>query len=148
MEQLQWGEHGRTYTDPLGDGVTGMAFAPDSATLAVSDYTGNTYLWNTTTGKNTATYTDPNTGFEGVDAVAFAPDGTTLATGDDNSHTYLWNTTTGKITATLTRSQHRQRRCGRSSVRTRRHHPGHRRLQRQHQPVAYHWIAGGGRFSR
>jgi WD40 repeat protein len=81
--------------------VYAMAFAPGSTTLATGDSDGNTYLWNTITGKKTATLTVPNDEGNSVQTLAFAPNGTSLATGDVNSNTYLWDTATGKITATL-----------------------------------------------
>jgi serine/threonine protein kinase/WD40 repeat protein len=88
-----------TLTDPDGRLMSALAFAPRGTTLAVGDYDGNTYLWDTATRKVTATLTDPTGG--GVSALAFAPDGTTLAAADNDS-TYLWNTATRKVTATLT----------------------------------------------
>ena len=59
---------------------------------AAADYDGSTYLWDTRTGKVSATYPDPAS--KGVFFVTFAPDGTTLAAADGNGSTYLWRLTT------------------------------------------------------
>ena len=87
-----------TLTDPEGI-VDSVAFDPRGTTLAVGDANGNAYLWDTATGKLTATFTIPD--HQNVAAAAFARDGTTLAVGDDDGSTYLWDTGTGKLTATL-----------------------------------------------
>jgi serine/threonine protein kinase len=99
-----------TLTDPPSEsqgadsGVDSVAFGPDGTLATGGSYTplagtsSNTYLWNTTTGKITATFTGPAS--QGVNSVAFGPHGT-LATSDRNGSTYLWNTTTGTLTATL-----------------------------------------------
>ena len=88
-----------TFTDPGGGGVTAVAFSPNGATLATADSESETYLWNTATGNQTATLTDPG-GF--ITAAAFSPNGATLLTANLNGHTYLWNVAIRKLTATFT----------------------------------------------
>jgi serine/threonine protein kinase len=88
------------FTDPGNSPADVMAYAPGGATLAAGDASISTYLWDTVTGKLTATLTNPGT--QGVASLAFSPAGTTLAVGDVNGRIYLWDTATGRLTATLT----------------------------------------------
>ena len=84
-------------TSGSGD-VTGVAFSPSGATLAVANSTAD--LWNVATRNLTASLTDPNS--SGADSVAFSSDGTTLAVGDGNNSTYLWNVAAKRQTAVFT----------------------------------------------
>ena len=76
---------------------TSVAFSPGGQTLAAGDDNGDIGLWDTATGKRTASLTEGSP----VYSVAFSPDGQTLAAGDDNGDIGLWDTATGKRTATL-----------------------------------------------
>jgi WD40 repeat protein len=78
--------------------VYSLAFSPDGKTLATADANGYVYLWNTASGRRTATLTGAQAN---ALAVAFSPDGHTLAT-EGPGHIYLWNAATHALTATLT----------------------------------------------
>jgi len=65
--------------------------------LAVGDDSGHVGLWDTRTGKRTATLAEGST----ARSVAFSAGGQMLAVGDDSGHVGLWDTRTGKRTATL-----------------------------------------------
>jgi WD40 repeat protein len=84
-----------------------IAFTPGGKTLATSNAhssdgigDGSASLWDTATGRVTATLTDPGGYY--ILSLAFAPGGVTLAAAGNDNHIYLWDTTTGTISATLT----------------------------------------------
>jgi len=86
--------------------VVGLAFSPDSKTLASASYDGTLKTWDLTTGKERATLGE----YRGcLGFVAFSPDGKTLATGAIGSpggfpdlwDVKLWDVATGKIRTTL-----------------------------------------------
>ena len=78
----------KTLADPGQAGSYGtVALAFSGATLAAGGYTGQIYLWDTSTSKLVSTVSDPSTGLN-VQAVAFS--GRSLAGGDTAGAVYLW----------------------------------------------------------
>lgn len=86
--------------------VVGLAFSPDSKTLASASYDGTLKSWDMTTGKERATLGE----YRGcLGYVAFSPDGKTLASGaigspfplPDLGDVRLWDVATGKVRTTL-----------------------------------------------
>jgi WD40 repeat protein len=76
-----------------------LAFAPDDKTIASADLTGNTRVWDVSTGKELLTL--PGTG----DWVAFSPDGKTLATTSARLIIHLFDAATGKERPALGRHE-------------------------------------------
>jgi DNA-binding beta-propeller fold protein YncE len=87
-----------TLHDPKGKNVFGVVFSSDTV-LATGDSNGSTYLWNTVTGKRTATLR--NSQSYSVNSLAFSKNSDTFAAADANRSIYLWDAATGKLTATL-----------------------------------------------
>jgi len=90
--------------DPGGKDVFGAAFSSDTV-MATADSNGKAYLWNLTTGKLTATLSDPNS--NGINGIAYNPSSNTFATADASGNVYLWNASTDKLTATLNNVSHK-----------------------------------------
>lgn len=85
----------------LPNSASTIALAPDGKTLVAEGKGNKMFVFDVTTRKITATFTDPDQSPLG-DA-AFAPgSSTSLALNRGDGKTYLWNIATGKITTTLT----------------------------------------------
>jgi serine/threonine protein kinase/sugar lactone lactonase YvrE len=92
---------GRVLTDGVaGSIVEGAAFSPTGGYLAVADDNGQTYVWNSTSGRLIAMLNGlPGQG--GVLAIAFSPDGKLLATAYKNDTINLWNARSLELLKTL-----------------------------------------------
>ena len=84
----------------------GLAFTPDSRTLAIGNSDKNVYLWDVASPGHPRRLGAPLTGPSGQTwAVAFSPDGKTLAAGANDGTVWLWDLTDPArpaLTATLT----------------------------------------------
>jgi serine/threonine protein kinase/tetratricopeptide (TPR) repeat protein len=86
------------YAPGHSQAVRGLAFAPDSQTLASAGLDGTVRLWDVARGAMKAAW-DGKQG--GVCCVAFAPGGKTLASGGANGTICLWDVEAGKRRFTL-----------------------------------------------
>jgi len=91
------GKQIRALVGQTGD-VTGVAFSPDGATLAVSSRNVNARLWNVADGSVRRELVG-HTGL--VYGVAFAPDGKTVATASQDGTVRLWDAGSGASRLTL-----------------------------------------------
>jgi serine/threonine protein kinase len=86
--------------DPSGVGVYSAVFS-STGTLATGDYDGYVYLWDTTTGSPTATFSLPGGGDCGtaicsaISGLSFSADGSVLAASNESGNVELWNVTAG-----------------------------------------------------
>jgi WD domain, G-beta repeat len=95
----------RTFHDPNGQRVYGVAFSPDGKVLAAdtansSFNDGSILLWNASTAAVITTLHDSGSKGDGG-GLAFRPDGTMLAVPDANGGIYLWNPATRRLINTL-----------------------------------------------
>ncbi|WP_426513097.1 hypothetical protein ACPPVO_22115 [Dactylosporangium sp. McL0621] len=96
----------------LGGG-SGLVFSPDGRTVAIADDADSVWLYDTATGKATATLSNPPESSFGGPSLAFSPDGRTLATvldralltqqatgdGQQAGTVRLWDVATGRLAA-------------------------------------------------
>jgi WD40 repeat protein len=68
--------------------INGIAFAPDSRTVASGGDDGTVRVWNTVTGREVTTFRGHTAQ---VYTVAFSPDGKTLASGGEDGTIKLWD---------------------------------------------------------
>jgi WD40 repeat protein len=84
----------RSFPDPAGLQVEGVAFTPDGSALITTSQSGKynhdaaIRVWNVATGALIYTFHDPDS--YGSERLALSRDGRLLAVADDNAHAYLW----------------------------------------------------------
>jgi WD40 repeat protein len=92
---------GPVLTGP-GKAVYGVAFSPDSTTLAAGSAAGKVQLWNVGDPRHLARSGRALTGpTNWVNSVAFSPDGRSLAAGSSDGNAWIWDLATRRVTMTL-----------------------------------------------
>jgi WD40 repeat protein len=79
------------------DGITAIAYAPDSATLATASIDSTARIWDAATGAMQHVLKGHTAG---ITAIAYAPNGRLIATASDDQTARLWGTA-GNLIATL-----------------------------------------------
>jgi WD40 repeat protein len=96
---------GKPLTEPaigsLSGIVTGVAFSPNSRTLAVSSKDYDVWLWNITNPAKPVDRRSFTGAADWANAIAFSPDGSVVATGSSDDTVRLWNVASGRLIATL-----------------------------------------------
>ena len=95
---------GKKLADPIRvDLFKAAAFSPDSGAFATGDKDGIIRLWDATTNRRWATFSEPFNEAERPDirALAFSPDGKILASSSDDQTVRLWDTEQRSRIATL-----------------------------------------------
>ena len=83
---------GVTYTGH-NDGISMLAWSPDSKRIASASYDQTVQIWDAATGKTLVTYTDHQ---GAVLSVAWSPDGNRLVSGSYDQTVKIWDATTGQ----------------------------------------------------
>jgi WD40 repeat protein len=99
------------FTNPGGDGVTALAFSPDSRTLAVgyhgmagyiSDEINYLYLYDMNSGALIKSFGNVKTGAISILApIVYSPDGKYLADGSSDGDIRIWDVGSGKLDKTI-----------------------------------------------
>jgi WD40 repeat protein len=74
----------------FGTGVRAIAFLGNGSTLAIGQWPGRVFLWDSTTGQREANYLGHQGQNVMVESVAVSPDGTTVASTGTDGMVHLW----------------------------------------------------------
>ena len=99
---------GKTLADPISvDLFQAAAFSQDGDAFATGDKAGIIRVWDATTNRRWATFSDPFNEAErpGIRALTFSPDGKILASSSDDKTVRLWDTERRAKFATLSHDE-------------------------------------------